>query len=118
MTRAQAALVSNGFRPVLSPETLMIAPYKVLTHAKSRMQGGQEQDRTLSPFIVDAQRQTPVSVHLCATFDDEDNWLTDSDQVMFASTAPDVSASDRDLFATLLGRTPVSAGDAAIAIQV
>jgi len=44
--------------------------------------------------------------------------LTDSEQVMFASTAPDVSASDRDLFATLLGRTPVSAGDAAIAIQV
>jgi hypothetical protein len=37
---------------------------------------------------------------------------------MFASTAPDVSASDRDLFATLLGRTPVSTGDAAIAIQV
>jgi hypothetical protein len=37
---------------------------------------------------------------------------------MFVSTAPDVSASDRDLFAMLLGRAPVSAGDAAIAVQV
>jgi hypothetical protein len=34
---------------------------QVLSHSARRMLGGQYQDRTLSPFIVDAQKTSPVS---------------------------------------------------------